>query len=82
MSAEDVEADRHVTQMCTLSSKMAATSSDLYLFGEDLNIFLDFIDDDEEFQSIFDEKVDEVSFHEFFCPVENTTALLCVMNQS
>ena len=66
VSAEDVEAGRHVTRRCTLSSKMAATCSDLYLFGEDLDIFMDFMDDDEEIQGIFDEKVDEVRFYEFF----------------
>ena len=44
--------------------------SDLFLFGEDLDIFLDFMDDDEEIQGIFDEKVDEVRSDEFFVQLE------------
>ena len=57
VSAEDVEAGCHVMRRCALSFKMAAKSSDLFLFGEDLDIFLDFMDDDEEIQEIFDEKL-------------------------
>ena len=66
MSAENVEAGCHVTRRCTLSLKMAAKSSDLLLFGEDLDIFLDFMFDDEEIQVIFDERVDGVRSDEFF----------------
>ena len=69
VSAEDVEAGCHMMQRCTLRFKMAAKSSDLYLFG-DLNIFLDFMDDDEEIQGIFDEKVDQVHSDEFFDQLE------------
>ena len=70
VSAEDVEAGCHVMRRCTLSFKMAAKSSDLFLFGEDLDIFLDFMDDDKEIQGIFDEKVDEVRSDEFFVQLE------------
>ena len=70
MSAEDVEAGCHVMRRCTFSFKMAAKSSDLFLFGEDLDIFLDFMDNDEEIQGIFDEKVDEVRSDEFFVQLE------------
>ena len=71
--AEDVEAGCHVTCGCTFSFKMPAKSSDFFrqfLFGEDLNIFLDFMDDDEVIQGIFDEKVDEVRSDEFFVQLE------------
>ena len=70
VSAEDVEAGCHVMQRCTLSFKMATKSLDLFLFGEDLDIFLDFMDDDEEIQGIFDEKVDEVHSDEISVQLE------------
>ena len=71
MSAEDVEAGCHVMRRCTLNFKMAAKCSNLFLlFGEDLDIFLDFMDDDEEIQGIFDEKVDEICSDEFFVQLE------------
>ena len=68
---------RHVTRKCTLSFKMASTSSDLYLFGEGLDIFLDFMDDDEDIQDIFDEKVDEVRSHDFFVQLKYNSFNLC-----
>ena len=46
------------------------TGTYLFLFGEDLDIFLYFMDNDEEIQGIFDEKVDEVRSDEFFVQLE------------
>ena len=46
------------------------TGTYLFLLGEDLDIFLYFMDNDEEIQGIFDEKVDEVRSDEFFVQLE------------
>ena len=45
-----------------LNFNMAAEPTDLFLIGEDFDIFLSFLEEDDQVQSTFRDKVEEVIF--------------------